>query len=804
MASNDKPNVAYDPLPLTGDDQPTTSLYNAPPSPDPRLSSFHTPQMNPTELGADPSIPVGAAQPRFLGSTALYDGPAMRESFASSQHTIPNSEYTSSVYALNDPSAPGRFEGSYRDDPRGSYYTGDQNVPMSPVGAAGGRTLEEKRTAYAPPRAKSRRKIMILAVVAALILLLLAVVIPVYFFVVRPNNNESSNASTSSDSSASKSNHATATSSASTPSATPVTGRDGSEITMEDGTKFTYRNSFGGYWYYDENDPFNNGARAQAWSPALNETFRYGTDKMRGVNLGGWLNTEPFISPALYEKYLNNPTPAVDEWTLSEAMRADTAGGGINQLEDHYKTFITEKDFAEIAGAGLNFIRIPIGFWIIEVRDEEPFLPKVSWTYFLKAIKWARKYGLRINLDLHALPGSQNGWNHSGRLGTTGFLNGPMGYANAQRSLDYIRILAEFISQPQYKDVVTIFGIINEPQGSVMGQDALARFYLEAYNIIRTAGGTGEGNGPYVSIHDGFFPRTDWTNTFPNADRITLDSHPYLCFNGQSSAPISTYATTPCTSWGGAVNNSMASFGLTNAGEFSNAVTDCGLFLNGVNLGTRYEGTYIGVWPRMGSCSTWTDWQNYDAATKRAIRQFALASMDALQDYFFWTWKIGNSSRTGKVETPAWSYQLGLENGWMPTDPRDATGACGNSNPWSPPLRAWQTGGAGAGIPASVSSNLAWPPATISMGGAVTTLPTYTPTGPIPTLPVPTFPSSVTVNAGSGWANAADSQGVFVPIPTCTYLDPWVDPSTAPPPVCAAGTRREAIPDPLFTPAPQA
>lgn len=99
----------------------------------------------------------------------------------------------------------------------------------------------------------------------------------------------------------------------------------------------------------------------------------------------------------------------------------------------------------------------------------------LSYRYFLKAIKWARKYGLRINLDLHALPGSQNGWNHSGRLGTIGFLNGPMGYANAQRSLDYIRIFAEFITQPQYKDVVTIFGIMNEPQGTPMGQDQLSR-----------------------------------------------------------------------------------------------------------------------------------------------------------------------------------------------------------------------------------------------------------------------------------------------------------------------------------------
>ena len=93
---------------------------------------------------------------------------------------------------------------------------------------------------------------------------------------------------------------------------------------------------------------------------------------------------------------------------------------------------------------------------------------------------------------------------------------------------------------------------------------------------------------------------------------------------------MQTYATTPCTSWGAGVNASMGSFGLTNAGEFSNAVTDCGLFLTGVGSGIRYEGTYPGF-ARTGSCDTWTDWQNYDTATKAAIRQFSLASMDALQ-----------------------------------------------------------------------------------------------------------------------------------------------------------------------------
>lgn len=41
----------------------------------------------------------------------------------------------------------------------------------------------------------------------------------------------------------------------------------------------------------------------------------------------------------------------------------------------------TEADFAQIAGAGLNFVRIPLPYWAIETRDNEPFLAKTCWTY---------------------------------------------------------------------------------------------------------------------------------------------------------------------------------------------------------------------------------------------------------------------------------------------------------------------------------------------------------------------------------------------------------------------------------------
>ncbi|KAJ7491298.1 exo-beta-1,3-glucanase [Mycena latifolia] len=807
------PSRDYEPLPLTHEDHHPTALYNAPPSP--HSSPFHLPTADQDGLPYtdDMGIPMGSAQPRFLGR-ALYDEPApsVRDSYASSSQShqaYPSNDRasaytTDSAYGLNDGPGPiprGFQDQTYRDDP--GYFVGEQ--PM--------RRRDEKRAAYASP--KSRRKPIIIGVV--IIVLLLAVVGAVLALTVFKSKSKSA----SSGSSSSSSDTAAGSTASGTPSSGKiaiVSGADGSTVTADDGSTFTYSNSFGGTWYWDENDPFNNAARAQSWSPALNETFNWGVDKIRGVNIGGWLVTEPFIAPSLYQNVqaANSSITVIDEWTLIEA-------GGASALEDHYKTFITEQDFMQIAAAGLNFVRIPLGYWAIEVLDGENFIPKTSWTYFLKAIQWARKYGLRINLDLHALPGSQNGWNHSGRLGSYNVLFGPMGIANAQRALDYVRIIAEFISQPEYRDVIPMFGVTNEPQGNSIGQDNLSRYYFQAYNNVRLASGIGEGNGPMVSFHDGFLGLAKWDGFFEGADRVSMDLHPYLCFSTQSTSPITTYTDTPCNSWGGQFNATMANFGFVVAGEFSNAVTDCGLYVNGVGQGVRYEGTYTsgGPWPDLGNCDTdWLDYPNWDNATKTAYKTFAMASMDALQNWFFWTWKVGNST-AGKVEAPHWSYQLGLENGWMPIDPRSAVGQCGNSDPFVGTLSSWQTGGAGAGsMAASVTDALSWPPPAISFPGgasAASVLPTFAASGTPITLPGPTFtPTSgataaASISSGDGWANPSDTAGMMGPIAGCSYFDPWIGSTVAPPaPLCtAAANALFAVPTttdaaPSITPAPTA
>lgn len=82
--------------------------------------------------------------------------------------------------------------------------------------------------------------------------------------------------------------------------------------------------------------------------------------------------------------------------------------------------------------------------------------------------------------------------------------------------------------------------------------------------MIRGITGTGEGNGPYISIHDGFMGLTEWAGFLTGADRITLDIHPYFAFDGNTAvSPIDTgtgadaggiWPAAACNSWASSMN----------------------------------------------------------------------------------------------------------------------------------------------------------------------------------------------------------------------------------------------------------
>ncbi|KAG9030727.1 hypothetical protein FS837_003191 [Tulasnella sp. UAMH 9824] len=485
---------------------------------------------------------------------------------------------------------------------------------------------------------------------------------------------------------------------------------------------------------------------------------------MRGVNLGGWLVLDPVVVPSLFEPYINATPPARDEWTLSIAMAADTARGGLNQLEKHYDTFITEEDFAQIAAAGLNWIRLPIPYWAIEKYPGEPFLEKVAWKYVLKAFKWARKYGLRINLGLQTIPGSPNGYNNSGKSGHVNFLYGPMGLANAQRTLDYIRVITEFISQAEYAPVVPMFGLIHSPYVVDIGVDQITSFYLQAHDMIRNITGTGKGKGPFISVDESHFGFEYWKDFLPGHDRLALESSmqfPPPPLEG-TIGPLYSKMDIPCEFWGSALNSSWTNFGVSLASEFNLAINDCGLWVNGIGLGSFWElDSSDGI---KRDCTEWNDWASWDQQLKDGFKAFALKQFDALGHWFFHTWKIGPYSASGKVESPMWSYQLGLKEGWIPEDPRQATGVCGNFSPAQPLTPEMVGAGSPGTIQASVRAKYPWPPTKLNPGNLNPySVPVYTATGAIPTLPVAT-PTSETLD---GWYNDADTRPMYTPITGC-------------------------------------
>ncbi|GAA6002079.1 uncharacterized protein JCM10292_001836 [Rhodotorula paludigena] len=477
-----------------------------------------------------------------------------------------------------------------------------------------------------------------------------------------------------------------------------VQGKDGDTVRMRNGDEFVYRNPFGGTF---DSDPNSLAARAQNDTPPLSEEWDFLRMRMRGVNLGGWLSLEPFITSHLFEPFLEADIPAEDEYTLSLNLRK--AGTLERTLRQHYDTFITEKDFATIAGAGLNWIRLPIPYWAIRTWDDEPFLEHVAWEYVLKAIEWARKYGLRINLDLHSVPGSQNGWNHSGRLGSISFLHSTLGLANAQRTLDYIAALAEFTSRRGVREVVPMYSVINEPMLAVLGEEALRGFYLKAYETIRNITGYGPGKGPFLALHDGFKGTRRWYHFLDTApgdgtvrgdalkgstdglDRVALDSHRYLAFAEPDLRSVREQVLKPCSKWAAEYNKTMLGFGVAISGEFSLGVTDCGRFLNNVFQGTRLEGTFPNATSPMyppsaslGTCEYWEDYEQWTDEFKEDLKDLTRAQMDTFQNWFYWTWRTLPSTLhlPHLAANALWSYSLGLEQGWIPRDPREGVGFC--------------------------------------------------------------------------------------------------------------------------------
>ncbi|MBF0569951.1 MAG: glycoside hydrolase family 5 protein [Candidatus Omnitrophica bacterium] len=187
---------------------------------------------------------------------------------------------------------------------------------------------------------------------------------------------------------------------------------------------------------------------------------------LKGVNLGGWLMPEGYIMHApnrgyrfFKENFIKSCGPAAFE-ELQQAFRDN---------------FIREEDFAAIRRMGLNSIRLPFHYGLIE---EAPFrYSKKGVGYLDRAIRWAGKNDLRVILDMHAAPGAQNHDWHSDSDGQALFWTKK---TFQDRACALWRFLAD-----RYKDEEAVAGydLLNETV--LPDVRPMVRWYQQAINAIR-------------------------------------------------------------------------------------------------------------------------------------------------------------------------------------------------------------------------------------------------------------------------------------------------------------------------------
>ncbi len=252
---------------------------------------------------------------------------------------------------------------------------------------------------------------------------------------------------------------------------------------------------------------------------------------IKGVNLGNWLVLEKWMSPGLF-----SGTTAEDEYYLPTQLPREVYEA---RIKTHRAEYITERDFTRIKAMGMNTVRIPVPYFIF--GDREPFIGCVE--ELDRAFNWAERYGLKILIDLHTAPDSQNGFDNGG-------ISGVCKWSQEPEEVEFELTVLERLAQ-RYGRREGLWGIevINEPiteeTWEHMGVqerypavdpvkaagtkpntlEFIRQFYLDAYDRLRKY----LPEEKYVVIHDAFLLKA-WKD-FMREDKyknVVLDTHQYL------------------------------------------------------------------------------------------------------------------------------------------------------------------------------------------------------------------------------------------------------------------------------------
>lgn len=358
---------------------------------------------------------------------------------------------------------------------------------------------------------------------------------------------------------------------------------------------------------------------------------------LRGVNLGSWLLLEKWMVPSLFEGL-----SATDETTWCVELSREAP----KRLRAHWKRFITRKDFAWLADAGINAVRIPIGHWILGPPypyhrtygdNPHPFV-EGGIDVLDSALGWAAEFGIHVLLDLHAAAGCQNGFDNGGILNVCE-------WHTREEYIDHaVKLLGRLAER--YRAEPALYGIelLNEPRWDVP-TDLLKDYYLRAYRAIRKHCPAKQ---TAVVFHDGFRSHHEYIGFLqpPKFKNVLFDVHRYQCFDrGDIDMDIYGHLDRGGKVWHLDAETIQHELNLpTISGEWS-----LGLDLKEVSLWA--EGPFNHALEHMDPFQ--------EHAAYRAYAAVQLLAFEHYRGWFFWSYRTETS--------PSWCFRECVERGWLPS-----------------------------------------------------------------------------------------------------------------------------------------
>uniref|UniRef100_A0A1D1XPA0 Glucan 1,3-beta-glucosidase A n=2 Tax=Anthurium amnicola TaxID=1678845 RepID=A0A1D1XPA0_9ARAE len=164
------------------------------------------------------------------------------------------------------------------------------------------------------------------------------------------------------------------------------------------------------------------------------------------------------------------------EYQLTNGLGPDRAPG---VMTEHWQTFIGKEDFQFMKEKGLDAVRIPVGWWI--EKDANPPAPFVGGSLGAldNAFEWAGETGLKVIIDVHAVPGSQNGYEHSGTR------DGSLEWGATGDSIrDTVAVVDFLAGRYAGNDNLVAVELLNEPARAVK-LETLQEYYQAGYDAVR-------------------------------------------------------------------------------------------------------------------------------------------------------------------------------------------------------------------------------------------------------------------------------------------------------------------------------